>query len=39
MMDVMGMGNASGGLKRAALVVGVLIMVAAIIALLVFNTF
>ena len=38
-MDVMGMGNASGGLKRAALVVGVLIMVAAIIALLVFNTF
>jgi hypothetical protein len=37
-MDVMGMGNTGGGAKRVFFVVGVLILVAAIVALLVFNT-
>jgi len=38
-MDVMGMGNAGGGAKRVFFVIGVLILVAAILALVVFNTF
>jgi hypothetical protein len=38
-MDVMGMGNMSGGAKRAFFVIGVLILVAAIVGLLVLNTF
>jgi hypothetical protein len=38
-MDVMGMGNSSGGAKRAFFVIGVLILVFAILALVVFNTF
>jgi hypothetical protein len=38
-MDVMGMGNVSGGAKRVFFVIGVLILVAAILALVVFNTF
>jgi len=37
-MDVMGMGNAGGGTKRVFFVIGVLILVAAIVALVVFNT-
>jgi len=37
-MDVMGMGNAGGGAKRVFFVIGVLILVAAILALVVFNT-
>jgi hypothetical protein len=37
-MDVMGMGGASGGAKRAFFVIGVLILVAAIVALVVLNT-
>jgi hypothetical protein len=37
-MDVMGMGNAGGGAKRVFFVIGVLILVAAIVALVVFNT-
>ena len=37
-MDVMGMGNAGGGAKRMFFVIGVLILVAAIVALVVFNT-
>jgi hypothetical protein len=37
-MDVMGMGSASGGAKRAMFVIGVLILVGAIIALVVLNT-
>ena len=37
-MDVMGMGNAGGGAKRVFFMIGVLILVAAIVALVVFNT-
>ena len=37
-MDVMGMGNMSGGAKRTFFVVGVFIIVAAIIGLLILNT-
>jgi hypothetical protein len=37
-MDVMGMGNVSGGAKRAFFVIGVLILVAAIVGLVVLNT-
>ena len=37
-MDVMGMGNAGGGAKRVFFVIGGLILVAAILALVVFNT-
>ena len=38
-MDVMGMGGSSGGAKRIFFVIGVVILVAAILALVVFNTF
>jgi hypothetical protein len=37
-MDVMGMGGSSGGARRAYFVIGVLILVAAIVALVVLNT-
>jgi len=39
MMDVMGLGNRGAGTRSVLFIIGVLIMVAAILALLVFNTF
>jgi hypothetical protein len=38
-MDVMGMGNVGAGTKRAFFVIGVLILVAAIVGLIILNTF